>query len=315
MMPATRSLAALLLAAVCLWRCSEAEDALSGLTPILGDSQYLNVLGSLPFPGQVNVTPTTKLTFTFNKSFDTQKCISALTVIPATAGFYLAGGNVLEFTPNAQLSAGIYTATLSKDCEDLDGRDLEREFTTSFAVGQGITPAVQAVGLASQACSATFPGVGSATGGDHTLASCWWDSSLSILSPTNYEFRGNSACADAATDNIRVIFNAYMNPGVTINAITLTRQSPPFSTVRKATWLWSDCQSSAPFGCRVVTVAFTEEANACGGAGFGGNDFNLEEDLAALGDFPLYLLEVDTSAESIDGANPAQSFVFGIEGD
>ncbi len=295
--------------------CSETEDQLAGLTPLLGDTNYLRVLGSTPFPGQVGVDPETKLTITFNKAFDTQRCISALSVNPLVAGYHLAGGQVLQFTPNTDLAAGIYVANLSKDCEDTEGRDLETEFTASFSVGLGVIPRVQAVGLASQACPASYPGTGSSAGGDHTLGSCWWDDSLAVLAPTNYEFRGNSACADANTDNIRIIFNTYMDQGPTIDAISLTRQSPGFSTVRKATWTWSDCQTASPFGCRVVTIAFTEEANACGGGGFGGNDFDLEADTAFLVDFPLYLLEVSTSARSIDGAAPANDFTFGIEGD
>lgn len=297
--------------------CSELDKKTGDLIPLIGAVDVLRVTGSIPFPGQQGVATTTRIGFSFSKDIDVQKCISAFAISPSVAGGFNGGGTLLEFIPNAALTPGTYVATLSRSCEDTSGRDLEAEYTASFGVGvsaASITPEVQAVGLASQGCALSYPGTGSAAGGDHTLGTCWWDSSLAILSPTAYEFRGDNACADVNTDNIRIIFNTYMNIGATINAISVTRQSPPSSSVKKASWVWSDCLAAAPFGCRVVTIAFTEEANACGGAGFGGNDFNLQQD-TPLADFPFYLLEVDGTAVSFDGLSLPATFTFGFEGD
>lgn len=311
--------AVLIIACACLYslQCSELENKTGDLLPLIGAVDVLRVTGSIPFPGQQGVSQTTRIGFSFSKDIDVQKCISAFTISPSVAGGFSGGGVLLEFIPNAVLTPGSYVASLSRTCEDTSGRDLEAEYTVSFGVSASapaITPAVQAVGLASQTCAATYPGTGAAAGGDHTLGSCWWDNSLPILSPTDYEFRGDNACADVNTDNLRIIFNTYMNIGATINAINVTRQSPPSSSVKKATWTWSDCLATAPFGCRVVTIAFTEEANACGGAGFGGNDFNLQQD-TPLADFPFYILEVDGTALSFDGIALPETFTFGFEGD
>ncbi|MCB1318084.1 MAG: hypothetical protein KDK27_19095, partial [Leptospiraceae bacterium] len=203
-------------------------------------------------------------------------------------------------------------------------------FTLTFSVGGGPAPTVQAVGLASQNCSTLYPGTGSAIGGDHTLNSCWWDSSLPKLSATNYEFRGGDTgggsngspidCTPVLTDDIRITFNTFMDTAVTGEAITLTRNSPPSSTIRVASVNWTDCNTAAPYGCRVVTIAFAEAEASCNGNILFGDvntqgDFNLLPTIPSVQDFPLYTIEVDTTARSADGIDLPAKFNFAIEGD
>ena len=302
---------------VALVVCSEVEDELGTLLPHLGERNLLSVVGAAPFPGQIGVADTTNVILTFNRPINGPRCTDAFALSPSAIGVFAAGGSVLHFDPTNDLTPGSYVITLSQDCEDTTGQDLESPFTSTFQVAGGEVPYVQAVGLESQGCSTTWPGTGSASGGDHTAGSCWWDSSLPLLSPTNYEFRGGDVCGDVTTDNFRIVFSNYMDTGLTINAISLTRQSPPASlaTIRKASWAWSDCQTLSPFGCRVVTVAFAEIEAACGTATtWGGNDFNMQPD-TAIADFPLYTLEVDTTARTAAGINFTDDFTIGVEND
>ena len=307
----------LVILAASLSACSEIEDELGTLLPHLGERNLLSVVGATPFPGQIGVADTTNVALSFNRSISGQRCIDAFAISPSVIGTFAAGGNGLNFDPTNDLAPGSYVVTLSQDCEDTTGQDLESPFTLSFQVAGGEVPYVQAVGLESQGCSTSFPGTGNGAGGDHTAGSCWWDNSLPLLSPTNYEFRGGDVCGDVTTDNFRIIFSNYMDTGVTINGITLTRQSPPASlaTIRKASWTWADCQTISPFGCRVVTVAFAEIEAACGTATtWGGNDFNMQPDTAIV-DFPFYTLEIDTTARSAAGVNFTDAFTIGVEND
>lgn len=314
-----------------LMACSKIEDELDALVPLLDDDEILEVVSSVPVSGATGISGDQTIYVLFNKTIDSNKCSAAFSISPSTTGSTRAAGNALEFNPDKDLSDGSYTYTISKDCEDLESRDLFREYSATFSVGPGSSPAVQAIGLESQSCPTTAPGSGSAVGGNHTLGSCWWDSSLSILSPTNYEFRGGDTgagalgspvdCADVNTDNIRIFFTSYMDPSTTISAISLTRQSPPATQIKIANFTWTDCNGSNPYGCKVVTIQFAELEASCNGTAAYGNlgtngDFNLSCTTcpAAVADFPIYLLEVDTTARSTGGVNMDDTFSFSFEG-
>lgn len=311
--------------------CTMLEDELAALAPLLDDVNYLEVINHTPFSGSTGILANQSIAILFNKEIDPSKCMGAFSIIPSITGAKQAFGSAFSFDPDDDLVDGSYTFTLSKSCEDKDNRDLRSEFTATFSVGPDASPAVQAVGLESQSCSSSFPGMGSYTGGDHTLGSCWWDTSLPRLSPTYYEFRGGDSgggssgstddCADISTDNFRMIFTQYMDTGVTIDAIRLLKQSPPSSTIKLANYIWSDCQAIYPFGCRVVTLSFAELAASCNDIGAFGTlatdgDFNLACTNCpnAVSGFPIYTLEVDTTAISTAGANMDETFIFGMEG-
>ena len=307
-------------------RCSEAvSDEIFG-APLFGAGDAPRVVNSTPVTGSVGVTRNQVLTLEFKKPLNSAKCSAAFSLTPNVTGYGRVFGNYFLFSPNTLLSEQSYVMTMSKDCEDAEGRDLLDAFYAEFAVGFQIpaeTPAVQAVGLASQNCPAAFPAGGSSVGGDHTLGSCWWDNNLAILTASNYRFRGGDdgsgagACADVNTDNIVVIFNRYMDINATIAAISLTRQSPPISSIRLASWTWSDCRANAPYGCRAVTLVFSEDRSSCNGASaFGTDDFNLERSNApSTPGSPLYLLEIDTTARDAEETTLTNTFNFGIEGD
>ncbi len=152
---------------------------------------------------------------------------------------------------------------------------------------------------------------------------------MSMLTPSSYTFRGGDTgagalasavdCPDVSTDNFRLIFNNYMNPGVTVSATTLRRLSGPITTIRLASHGWTDCQAVYPYGCRVLTVSFSELEATCNGTGFFGTvatngDFNLGVTTGSPAGFPQYMIQVDTTALDAAGKNPENQFNFSMEG-
>ncbi len=301
---------------------------LTGTAGLTGSADLV-VVSSTPVQNQSGVGGGEKIRLVFSRPIHSGRCISAFTLDDARAGAFNTALNALEFTPTAAMTAGTHSVAISTDCEDLAGKDLLTPFSLSFTVALPAAPLVQAVGLESQGCPDAYPGTGSAAGGDHSLGSCWWDGSLPVLSPTSYEFRGGddgtgaagfaNACADVKTDNFRLIFSQYMDIDTTTAAVSLTRLSPPGTLIKLATHRWSDCQNVAPFGCRSLTLVYSEAEATCNGTiNFGtnalGGDFNLSQSNAPqVSDFPLYRLDVAKTARTIEGITLENTFSFTME--
>ncbi len=310
--------------------CSESVDDPFFAAPLLGLSDQPIVVSSVPTAGAVGVSPTETVSIRFNKFMSKEKCPPAFNVQPTTAsstagsvpGYGYVFNDFYVFTPRSEFGTGSFTMSMSTDCEDTDGRDLREQFDAEFLVGvTSIGPqgdlAVQAVGVASQSGCSGYPGTGSNVGGDHTIGTCWWDDSLPILSPAFYTLRpgdtGAGSCTDANTDNIVVIFSRYMDPNSTVAAVSLSRISPPVTTIRLSSWSWNDCQAVSPFGCRALTLVFAEDLASCGGTtAFGTSDYDLAQDSSGSG-FPFYTLEVDTTATDIYGDTLPSTFSFSLE--
>lgn len=269
----------------------------------------------------------------FNTPMNPVVTQAAVNINPPVSGNFTwtAGNQTLTFTTDSKLEFGVrYTVSVATSAEAANNTLLSAPVTASFiAGGNNPTPIVQAVGLVSQVgapgCSPSFPAIGSATGGTWTAASCWWDSSLPILQPSNYRFEGGdegtnnpASCNDKTTDDFRLVFNNYMNPGNTINAVSLSRSSGASTVIRLSSWNWSDCQAVYPFGCRVLDVMFSEMESSCGGANqFGSSaDFNLTNakfDFSANNgaipypaipvspSYPIYTIQVNGSATDVLG--------------
>ena len=308
--------------------CKKVEDKMGLLAPVFNDGNQPKVISSVPAPGSVGLASSQNVAIFFNKTVDSQKCTKAFSIAPNVSGVTQVFGSVLNFAPGQTMATGTYNATLTTVCEDLEGRDLESQYNISFAVGAlSLSPTVVAVGLESQSGCTSGASVGSATGGNWTMSSCWWDQSLPILNPSSYQFRGGDTgtgavglpndCADVNTDNFRLIFNNYMNPTPTVNAVSLTRISPPATSIKIASYSWSDCQGVAPYGCRVLTVAFAEDLASCEGQFAFGNtfgDFNLAASAGGPANFPYYILSVDMTARDATGRTPISAFNFAVEG-
>ncbi|TGL38891.1 Ig-like domain-containing protein [Leptospira perdikensis] len=253
---------------------------------------------------------------------------SSVSISPSLTGTFLwsVGDTRLTFTPDAKFSYGIrYTITITKNAISANEINVSQNVSYSFIAGGAIgdAPVVQSVGVVSQGCSNSFPGTGSATGGNWLLPQCFWDNSLPILGPTSYYFRsgdtgsGLSSCADVNTDNFKIIFSKYMDMNTTLNAIRLRRMSPPSTIVQLSSWVWRDCQATFPFGCRVLELAFAEQEASCNGPVFGNastsGDFNLLRSDDTPSGFPFYMITVDTSAKDTMGASLQSTFNFTME--
>ncbi|MCW7464020.1 MULTISPECIES: Ig-like domain-containing protein [Leptospira] len=271
------------------------------------------------------------ITIQFSRPMSQAQTIAGFSISPNVTGTFLwsGGDQTLTFTPDSKFTFGQrYTITISTIAISSDRVAFDQNTSYSFVAGGALTnsPIVQAIGVASQGCSNTFPGVGQAAGGNWLAANCFWDSTLPVLGPNSYQFRGgdngdgtNANCTDVNTDNFRLIFSNYMNITATINAIRLQRTSPPGTIIQLASWNWTDCQLVYPFGCRVVTLAFSELESSCNGTSFFGNagtggDFNLSRTDNMPAGYPYYMLTVDTSARDTNNLQLGSTFQFVMEG-
>ncbi|EQA37255.1 Ig-like protein [Leptospira inadai serovar Lyme str. 10] len=267
------------------------------------------------------------LTFNFSTPMDPLSTQAAINISPAIPGTYTwSGGNtVLTLVSDSVLTYGTrYSVSISTSALSSNLVALKTPVTGSFVAGaNNPSPHVQSIGVASQpGCATTLPGTGNAAGGSWTIGSCWWDDTISVLSPSSYQFRGgddgtgtSTACADRTTDNFRLIFSNYMEPGSTLNAISLSRISPPLTTLRLSTWKWQDCQAVAPFGCRVLDLVYSEMEATCGTTtAFGTNgDFNLTNvslSPPVSPNAPIYTIQVNSTSLDVNGKPLSPPFLF-----
>lgn len=270
--------------------------------------------------------------FDFDRAMNRTITESAISISPSITGTFVwsLADTRLTFTPDARLIYGNrYTININKSAISANEINLSQNLSYSFIAGGAIgdAPIIQAVGVASQGCANSFPGTGSATGGNWVSPQCFWDSSLPILSPSSYYFRAGDdgtgdlnlpdACADVNTDNFKLIFSKYMDTNTTLNAVRLRRISPPSTIVQLSSWNWSDCQAVFPFGCRVLELAFAEQEASCNDTIFGNTttqgDFNLMRSDNTFPGYPYYMITVDTSAKDTLGASLQSNFNFTME--
>ncbi|MCG9873750.1 MAG: Ig-like domain-containing protein [Leptospiraceae bacterium] len=279
--------------------------------------------------GNPTITP---IEINFSHPMDTPITQSAITFSPSITGSFVwsNANQTVTFNPDQKFTFGQrYTLNISTIARTIDNINLQILNSFGFVAGGLLSaaPVIQAVGVASQGCANTLPGVGNAAGGDWTSGNCFWDNSLPILSPSNYRFRAgdvgngssgsNLSCLDVNTDNFRLIFSNYMDLNSTINAVRLRRTSPPTTTIQLASWNWEDCQAVAPFGCRVLNLTYAEQESSCNGSLFGnaltGGDFNLLRSDNTPAGFPYYNLSVDTSARDVNNIPLTGTFNFTME--
>ncbi|MBE7439211.1 MAG: Ig-like domain-containing protein [Spirochaetales bacterium] len=146
--------------------CTPIEEGLSRLIePILGEGEVPRVLFSFPHPGQKNVSERQQIGIFFNREMQSQRCIGAFGMQPFTLGFFDVAGPQLLFTPANPFKKGTYVFNMTKQCEDLNGRDLETGYIASFAVGtDGTTssfPEVTSMQTFSGTAAACAAGTGS----------------------------------------------------------------------------------------------------------------------------------------------------------
>ncbi|BDA79617.1 membrane protein [Leptospira kobayashii] len=272
------------------------------------------------------------IVFNFSRPMNQVQTQSNIGFSPSFTGTFVWSPDnlTLTYTPDAKLSYGVrYTITVGQNVVTTDKITVEAPSTYSFVAGGPVSssPTVQAVGVASQGCATTFPGTGSAAGGNWLSGSCYWDNTLAVLSPSSYTFRAGddgtgasattAACADVTSDNFRLIFTNYMDLNSAVNAVRLRRLSPPSTIVQLSSWTWTDCQAAFPYGCRVLNLSFAEQEASCNGSLFGnastGGDFNLLRSDNTPAGFPYYMITVDTSARDVNNLPFSSNFNFTME--
>ncbi|MEM7183185.1 MAG: Ig-like domain-containing protein [Spirochaetota bacterium] len=273
------------------------------------------------------------LVFTFSTAMDTTPSQAAISISPSIDGSFAwtSGNTVLTLTSDTTLTYGQrYTVSFATSARSAQEISQGTALSYSFVVGATTTiPEIQAVGLVSQTnCTAATP-TGSNTGADWNAGEpCFWDKSLAMLTPSSYQFRGGDTgggsagsatdCADVNTDNIRLIFSEFMNIGTTTAAISLSKLSPPFATLQLASYAWSECDTTFPFGCKVVDLVYAEQEASCNGTTFGdastGGDFNLLRSDNTTAGSPIYQISVDTTAQDVNGAKFSSTFNFYMVG-
>jgi len=223
-------------------------------------------------------------------------------------------GNTLTIRPLYSLNSDkTYVLQISASAKDISGNQLKNDITIGFRT-ENLSPVVYAIGLESQTNCLNYsgtPSTGHASGGNWLSANCFWDKTLPVLSPNNYKFRGgNSPCySNSAFDNLRIIFSSQMDPVATVNGISLRRISPPYSSILKSSYYWSD-------NSHVITIAFSEDkSTGCASNQAGSMDLFHDPLGDPLPNYPFYILEIDTTARDIFGRNLNSPFQFIIEGE
>lgn len=255
-----------------------------------------------------NICNNRPLLIHFSEPMDSSSITNSISISPFINLSFSASGNDLTVTPVPSFSSNeLYTLTISTNAKDLAGNSLSSSFIIQFRIRDN-SPKIVAIGVASQSNCLNFTSnsfLGSTTGGNWTLATCFWSEGMQVLSPTSYRISpgGVSACpANSNTDDIRIIFNQSMNPVNTVNAVSMSYVSRVggSSVISKNSWTWSD-------NFHVLTIQFTD-ATACG------NDLTRVASISDPG-FPFYLIQIDQTARSATGLPLSTAFSFLLEGD
>ncbi len=130
----------LLLFPIVFFSCSNVENKFKNWIPSDNNPSAPKVIHALPSANQTGVAKDSPVTFTFNKEVDQKTCTTAFSIQPPMTGLYEFNGFVMKFKPSTKLRGGItYIANLSKQCEDKEGRDLEKPYSMSFTVSTDTT--------------------------------------------------------------------------------------------------------------------------------------------------------------------------------
>ncbi|MEM7181064.1 MAG: Ig-like domain-containing protein [Spirochaetota bacterium] len=241
----------------------------------------------------------TPILIEFSEDMDQAETASAISFSPS-GSFQLTwtADNILQVQPLTDLTSDTdYTLTISTAAKDLAGNALASDVVLTFKT-ENTSPYVYAIGLESSATCTGFA----------TIGGCWWDISQTVQSPNNYTFMGqDSACGtDSTADNIIIIFSKAMDITATVNAVTLTRISPPITNIIVSSWKWTDTN-------RALALSFSEDkATNCSNNAAG--SFDTWDDASDTNaNYPYYMVEVDTTAQDTTGNTLSSTFTFFIE--
>ncbi|MCE9501710.1 MAG: Ig-like domain-containing protein, partial [Leptospira sp.] len=116
-------------------QCNKAAKGAQKFSPFPGEAEPPNILLSSPTSGSSNLQTNQKISFMFSKPMNMDACRLAFSIVPTTLGFMDSTDITFNFTPAQAFKYGSYTYSLTKSCEDKDGRDLKNPFSASFSIG------------------------------------------------------------------------------------------------------------------------------------------------------------------------------------
>ncbi|TGK47898.1 Ig-like protein [Leptospira kanakyensis] len=120
--------------------CSNKFGSLEDWLGVLGASDTPRVLTFTPNSESTKVDPKTTISVVFSHPMSIQSCVSGFSLEPQVRGSFDTTEISLKFTPKTELPSGGYIARLTKQCEDKEGKDLDRVYTVSFRVGEKEVP-------------------------------------------------------------------------------------------------------------------------------------------------------------------------------
>ncbi|MDX1960565.1 MAG: Ig-like domain-containing protein, partial [Leptospiraceae bacterium] len=198
------------------YSCNNSPDDMKKFFTFTDTSESPRVFSAVPTMGDKNLPRNQSISVIFSKAMNINTCVQSFSISPPNQGFYELAENTLKFTPSALFAYGSYTYTITKNCEDKEGRDLKDVWTASFTVGEATI-------------AGTFPEVKSATVATGTTNAC------NSASGIQTNFLANSvtnACMGNSTVNkVTVQFSRPMDR-------SLTQSSVALSQVTNVSYLW-----------------------------------------------------------------------------
>lgn len=123
-----------------LFQCNSKFGSLEDWMGVLSGGDSPRVLMLSPTSDSTNVDPKTDISVAFSHPMSIQTCISAFSLEPPVKGSFETTEINLKFSPKEELPSGGYIVRLTKQCEDKDGKDLDRVYTVPFRVGDKEKP-------------------------------------------------------------------------------------------------------------------------------------------------------------------------------
>ncbi|XDD47408.1 Ig-like domain-containing protein [Leptospira sp. WS39.C2] len=120
--------------------CNSEIGSTKDLMSLFVNEDSPKVISFSPGSGENKVSPKTTISILWNQPMEIQSCVSAFSLDPNTKGNFETTDLSLKFIPNQNLMPGGYVIRLTKQCENKNGKDLDRVYSIPFSVIEENTP-------------------------------------------------------------------------------------------------------------------------------------------------------------------------------
>ncbi|MCT8333230.1 Ig-like domain-containing protein [Leptospira sp. 85282-16] len=125
---------------VLLVHCHSQIGSIQDWLGVLSLEDTPKILAFSPASDTIDVNPETKISVLFSHPMSIQSCVSAFSLEPQVRGSFETNDLSLKFIPKTELPSGGYIIRITKQCEDKNGKDLDRVYTVPFRVGEKEIP-------------------------------------------------------------------------------------------------------------------------------------------------------------------------------